>query len=422
MVHCTNIKADNEYYSQEKSSMAGVSSKKRILDAAEEIMAEKGMGARISEIALKAGVKDSVIYHYFKNKEDLLFSIAEERLKDIREQMEDQLLGISDPLSQLRKLVHFRLHYLEKNRNYGDLLLFECRSSMTFYSHPAFDQAKWFMVRLGKILKQGMEAGVFRSDLNVWLVRDAVFGLMDLANIKGLLAKEESQSADFERIFDLIQPMVMNHADQDSDLKDKRKRILLAAERMFSEKGYENATIQDIAASAGVGDGTVYDYFKNKEDLLFNTLKEGFQPSSLKKGFQDHLKSLDQKTGDSGPLEKLEQFIRRKFLICLTQPNFAKIFILNGVYNKSFYQSDAYDEFNRYMNTLDGILSQGKTQNLFRFEADPLMFRYLVLGAFSHLTLRWLVSEKKAALDKAGEINAMTALLIRSILNPLCSQ
>jgi len=99
--------------------MTDLSPKKRIISAGEEIMAETGLNAKISHIASRAGVSASVLYHYFKNKEDLLFSIAEERLRDLRETMEEQLLGLNDPLSRLRKLFFFRLHYLEKNRNCG---------------------------------------------------------------------------------------------------------------------------------------------------------------------------------------------------------------------------------------------------------------------------------------------------------------
>ncbi|MFZ2631412.1 MAG: TetR/AcrR family transcriptional regulator [Desulfosalsimonadaceae bacterium] len=395
--------------------MANQSTKQRILLTAEEIMARKGLGATISEIAFQSGIKDSVIYHYFKNKEDLLFSIAEERMRDIREKMEEQLLGIDDPVSQLRKLVFFRLYYLDKNRNYGNLLLFECRSNMNFYSHQAFGQAKWFMVMLGRIMEAGMASGVFRKNLNIWLVRDAVFGLMDLANMKQLLDAESTHQEDFDRIMNLIQPMVMMPKNAKPEPKDKRKRILVAAEKIFAEKGYENATIQDIASAAGVGDGTVYDYFKNKEDLLFSTLMEGFQPSSLKKGFQDHLQSHGEDPVETDPIEKLAHFIRRQFLISLTQPAFAKIFILNGIYNRNFYASDAGKAVSQYMDKLSLIIREGKAQGLVRPDADPDMFGRLVLGAFSHLTLRWLISEKKAALDKVGEINAMVDLITRSV-------
>ncbi|MBU1168302.1 MAG: TetR/AcrR family transcriptional regulator [Proteobacteria bacterium] len=398
-----------------------LNTKQRILLTAEKIMARKGLSATISEIASQSGIKDSVIYHYFKNKEDLLFSIAEERLEDIRQQMEEQLLAIDEPVSRLRKLVFFRIYYMDKHRNYGSLLLFECRSNMNFYHHPAFEQAKWFMILLGKIIESGINAGVFRKDLNIWLVRDAVFGLMDLANMRQLSSSDSTHQEDFEHIIDLILPMVLIHQGAKPDPSDKRKRILMASEKIFAEKGYENATIQDIASLAGVGDGTVYDYFKNKEDLLFNTLKEGFQPSSLKKGFQDHLQDPGEESGNMGPMENLEHFIRRLFLISLTQPAFAKIFILNGIYNKRFYDSDAGKAVTQYMDKLSVIITEGKARNLIRPHVDPDMFGRLVLGAFSHMTLRWLISEKKAILDKVGEINTMVELITRSVSGNICA-
>lgn len=395
--------------------MTDLSPKKRILSAGEEIMAETGLNAKISHIASRAGVSDSVLYHYFKNKEDLLFSIAEERLRDLRETMEEQLLGLNDPLSRLRKLFFFRLHYLEKNKNYGNLLMFECRSNMAFYSHPAFVQARWFMALLGEILKDGIKTEVFRKDLNIWLVRDAVFGLLDLANIHMLLGRDSESTLRFEDLFSLIEPMIMNRPGQQALSPDKRQRILRAAESLFAEKGYENATIQEIATAAGVGDGTVYDYFKNKEDVLFSTLKDGFHPSAHRKGFQEHLTVPEGHQEQLTHLSKLEHFIRRQFQLALTQPSFAKIFIINGIYNKKFYHSDAFQDFDRYMETLSRIINDGKQEKTFRETITPEAIRLLVLGAFSHLTLRWLISDKKTNIDKTGEINAMTELVIRSI-------
>jgi AcrR family transcriptional regulator len=51
--------------------------------------------------------------------------------------------------------------------------------------------------------------------------------------------------------------------------KEKEKRILESAAALFAQKGYAGASIAEIAVKAGVGKGTVYEYFKNKEDLFF---------------------------------------------------------------------------------------------------------------------------------------------------------
>ena len=128
--------------------MDGISKKGQILKAAEKVMGKKGMDARISQIAELANINQSVIYHYYKNKEDLLFSVAEEHLVKMRNEMEDQLFGIKDPESKLRKLLWFRISYLNKNRDYGGLYLFECRSNLNFYKHAAFNRTLWFMAKL----------------------------------------------------------------------------------------------------------------------------------------------------------------------------------------------------------------------------------------------------------------------------------
>src|SRR5574341_2613717 len=54
----------------------------------------------------------------------------------------------------------------------------------------------------------------------------------------------------------------------------KRDRILRAAIRIFSQKGYFNSRISEIARLAGVADGTIYLYFKNKDDLLISLFEE----------------------------------------------------------------------------------------------------------------------------------------------------
>src|SRR5678809_834769 len=51
---------------------------------------------------------------------------------------------------------------------------------------------------------------------------------------------------------------------------DKRERILHAAERVFADHGFYNAKVSEIAKLAGVADGTIYLYFKSKDDLLIS--------------------------------------------------------------------------------------------------------------------------------------------------------
>ena len=55
--------------------------------------------------------------------------------------------------------------------------------------------------------------------------------------------------------------------------RDRRKQILKAALSVFSTKGYGESTMADIAEAAGVGVGTLYNYYKNKRDLLISLVE-----------------------------------------------------------------------------------------------------------------------------------------------------
>ena len=55
-----------------------------------------------------------------------------------------------------------------------------------------------------------------------------------------------------------------------------RKKLIIAAEKLISERGFENVTIQDIAAQAGVAVGTFYTYFKRKEDVVGEITQSNF--------------------------------------------------------------------------------------------------------------------------------------------------
>src|SRR5712672_1356677 len=64
------------------------------------------------------------------------------------------------------------------------------------------------------------------------------------------------------------------HLQAREQRNDKRARILDAAVKMFAERGYFSSTVAEIARAAGVADGTIYLYFKSKDDLLFELFDE----------------------------------------------------------------------------------------------------------------------------------------------------
>ena len=380
--------------------------RQQILKAAVAIMARKGKDATIAEIATAAQVTDSIIYHYFKNKEDLLFHSAGEHLRGGIALLREQLQGIQDPVSRLRKLIWFQLYYHDKNPHYTNFTIFECRSKKNFFSHKAFNYFRQWTRILKEIIEDGGKAGVFSADLNITVVRDAIFGLLDMENIQCMTGHHDGEAhTDLDDIMDLILPMITRTTPQSTLSNDKSRRIIAAAETVFARQGYDRARILEISRSAGVAEGTVYEYFKNKEELLY---------SVLHCRFQEHLASLDELFDIKTPVRKLRRFIRYHFSLYLNQPSFVKTFILNGIYNRRFYASLPYRDFRRYLDTLDAIMDGGKSSGSFNPRINNRIFKNLFIGAFSHMALRWLYVDHGTQIDKTREINAAIDLLNRA--------
>ncbi|MCF8038306.1 MAG: TetR/AcrR family transcriptional regulator [Desulfohalobiaceae bacterium] len=381
--------------------------RQKILDAAESIMSAKGRNATISEISAAADVTDAMVYYYFKNKEDLLYSVTRERLREALEKLEEQLQGIMDPANQISKLIWFQLYYHDTHRDYANLLLFECRSNKSFMAHSAYNLIKrWSAIGL-KILKNGIADGSFRKDLSLPVVRDAVFGLVDMENIQSMAAGETPRAnTDLEAILDLVQPMIRADIPEASSKEGRAVRILDAARTVFGGKGFQNATIQEISKSAEVSEGTIYEYFKNKEELLF---------SILKRQFRSNLDSMDELFEVRMPLRKLKRFVRYHFTIFLTQPVFLKIFLFDAIYNPRFYSSDAYPPFKHYLEGVYDILEAGKKDGSIRPEVNNRVFRNLFLGIFCHMSIRWLFTEKGGQDDKLKEIDDAVSMLCRAV-------
>jgi AcrR family transcriptional regulator len=82
----------------------------------------------------------------------------------------------------------------------------------------------------------------------------------------------------------------------------KKEEILEAASRVFAEKEFHEGLIDDVAALAGVGKGTVYRYFRTKEELYFETLLQAFDDLSAT--------LADAVAEETSPMRRLEKIVR----------------------------------------------------------------------------------------------------------------
>jgi len=379
-----------------------------IIDAAEEIMAEKGLeNSSISEIAEKANVIDSIIYHYFKNKEDLLFSIPGERMKDFLNDVSQQLQGIIDPVSQLSKLVWFHLNYNDNHPKLMRILLFDCYSNRNFYKHSTYQSVQKYSRIILSILDNGIQKSVFSPTINKRLARDIILGILNWETLSGLNKEIEKASSDFEQIMAFVSAMFNNNLFRSEAIESKPRRILKAAERVFARSGYHQAKVKEIANLASVSEGTIYEYFESKENLIFSISEERFK---------EQIKVLDEELFEiRDPLKKFARIIRYYFYLYLTNRDFLNIFLFLVEFNRRFYQSEAYKIFQQYTKILYPILDEGKEQGIFRPDINNRVFKNLLLGGFSHIALRWVILGQDTITDKMQEIEEVITLFSRAL-------
>ena len=110
----------------------------------------------------------------------------------------------------------------------------------------------------------------------------------------------------------------MTNSASKKQRSEKRSRIIDAAIEVFAAKGYRDSRIADIARGAGVADGTIYLYFRNKEDLLLTIFEE--KMDLVLKELEANLESHDD------PIGRIRAYAETHFYLLQTHPALAQVF------------------------------------------------------------------------------------------------
>lgn len=152
----------------------------QIIEAAVEVVAENGYHAsQVSKIAKKAGVADGTIYLYFKNKEDILISVFEEKMGQFIEKIANGISTMNNADEKLFKLIEMHLRQLSEDHHLAIVTQLELRQSDTKLRLKINQVLKPYLIVIDDIIKEGTREKVFRDNLNTPLVRQMIFGTLD---------------------------------------------------------------------------------------------------------------------------------------------------------------------------------------------------------------------------------------------------
>ncbi|WP_227396678.1 TetR/AcrR family transcriptional regulator [Jeotgalibacillus aurantiacus] len=153
---------------------------KMIIDAAVVVIAENGYHhAQVSKIAKQAGVADGTIYLYFKNKEDILISLFEEKMGQFVQSIRTRMSDKTDAIDQLKILVDSHFNMLAEDHHLAIVTQLELRQSNKDIRLRINKVLKEYLVLVDEVLQNGVDNGVLSEDLDIRLARQMVFGTID---------------------------------------------------------------------------------------------------------------------------------------------------------------------------------------------------------------------------------------------------
>ena len=153
---------------------------KQIIDAAVIVIAENGYHqAQVSKIAKQAGVADGTIYLYFKNKEDILISVFEEKMAVFVEKLEQILVRDIPAVDKLGLMIESHFELLAGDIHLAIVTQLELRQSNYEIRMKINNVLREYLKLMDQILVKGMEDGEFDQAMDIRLARQMVFGTMD---------------------------------------------------------------------------------------------------------------------------------------------------------------------------------------------------------------------------------------------------
>lgn len=165
---------------------------------------------------------------------------------------------------------------------------------------------------------------------------------------------------------------------------DKHSKIIQAAIKVFSRKGFFNARISDIAKEAQVADGTIYLYFNNKYDILISLFEEEIGKIILQ------IKQKLEKEED--PRKMIELFALNHLKLIEEKKELAEVLQVELRQSNKFMKEYRNTKFIEYVNIISTIIHKGQEMNIFRKDIMPGVAKRAFFGALDEMSRLWNLS------------------------------
>src|SRR5437764_2165682 len=168
---------------------------------------------------------------------------------------------------------------------------------------------------------------------------------------------------------------------------DKREAIMRAATKTFARSGYFNSKVADIAKAAGVADGTVYLYFKSKNEILHSIFDQNMA-EAIAAGRKRIEKVKD-------PADKLRRIALLHLERLGADRDLAIVFQVELRGSIKFMQEFSAAGFADYLDVIRETVEDGQRSGDFRNDIKPVIAAKILYGALDEMVTNWILSKKK---------------------------
>ena len=181
--------------------------------------------------------------------------------------------------------------------------------------------------------------------------------------------------------------MFMKNNTNATRSEDKHQRIIKAALKVFAKKGFYNSKVSEIAKEAEVADGTIYLYFKNKDDILISVFE-----TEMKKMINNMKKEL---SASKDPIEKVRMFAFQHLNMITENQEWAEVAQVELRQSTKFMREYVKDHYADYLNLFAYIVREGQEKGVFKEDINTGIAKRAFFGALDEMGRYWVLSRSK---------------------------
>ena len=187
---------------------------------------------------------------------------------------------------------------------------------------------------------------------------------------------------------------------------DKRDRILEAAVKVFARQGFYAARVSEVAKAAGVADGTIYLYFKSKDELLVSLFEDRI--TRLLAHVREELPKVPTAAG------RLERIIELQLGLLEGERELAEVVTIIIRQSTKLMKEFAAPKFLAYLDTIAEVVADGQASGAFRNDVSPHLVARATFGALDGIALTWALGKaQRGGLVKAA--GQLAQVLLRGL-------